>query len=739
MAGLSGTPRKSVKAENLAADVTNGIVLPNIVWDSFNAHVDPRYEFGKFTRWHAKTGVTRIADATNPFSGYSLLFPGTTASANFGKNIHFGEAGIQPGEYVTFGALVNAPAGTFGMSVGFYTSADVLIGSNVTGPNKTFTGTPQIITVGDAQASNQALVPATAAYAKVFLRRASGTSDLTVYTIWGNKGQYLGAMPNPGFVDTFFKTGEQIVWDPFFKYVSPGEDISAQTGWFVPACMQLQPGTNTLGGRTVRFLGTSASTTTGKRIALKDINARVGDTLQFAAIVTSAGPGSWSARAVFQDAARANVGSTFNGTTTAVTSEVPLYTPEMTVPAGATSIVFYISRPSGSSNLDILAMWGAKNGTLSQVPLPSTAPVNIWQSVAEARQNGGAFGRHLLRDWRTAIAKVKTGVGDAVITFIGDSWFERKSIVEPFKNLAQTKWGDAGPGWVDFYFTDQTSAYNMGWTLVKAGTWTGVDSTSAAKGLADAHMSTVDIATPAKLTLASTGNINKIVLHYYKQTGGGDFRWRVDAGAWTTVSTDVVTAGMDFVTISGLSSAAHTLEVEAVVAGSQAITLTGAELIKTGPGVRVNKAGNGGSKVSDWLLMGTTFEASLAQTASNAVVVSLGTNDKTSNIVPETFYADMTTLVGRIRTALPYTTIVLMAPGDTGDVQTYLSQNYAAVMRQVAVETGCVLISIIDEFGTNAEAQARLVMDLLAVGNSRHVTDLGGYVLGSRIFEVLEV
>lgn len=729
-----------VRATGIAASHLNAaaITQPNLVWDAINANTDPRYEWGDKARWHANAALSLVTDATNPFGSKTLRFLGASASANTGKKLWFDDLGLQTGDTLSASVLAKAASGTWGLSIGWYTAAGVEVGTATDGANLTFSGSARTMVVTSGAA------PATAAYALLYIRRTAGTVDLDIYAMWANKGAYLGSMPNPGLVDTYTRRGENIVWDPFNRDATPRENFGAFGPWHQPAALSIVTGVAANpypGGRTLRFLGASVSSVTGKRIPLKDAGLQVGDTVSFAAIVNSAGPGSWSLRCVFQDATRTNVGSSVNGTTTAVTAVTLLKTPAATVPAGATTVLVYMSRPSGTTDLDIYAIWGSKNGMITATPAPSVLPLQVFQDVAELRTNQDTLGLFSLRDWRGAVAKAALAVSGVqpTILSLGDSWEDRNSIHTPFRVGIQARHGDGGPGWVDFFSTDANSAYNDGWTLTKAGTWTGQDAGATAAGLSLSHMSTTDIATPAKLTLASTGVINKIVLQYKKVVGGGTFRWRVDGGAWTTVDTDAA-VGIGLVTISGLSSATHTIEAECTVAGSQGLTLIGASLTRSGNGAIVHKAGNASTKASEWVAVDAVlWEAGVAALAPNLVTILLGTNDKTLNVLPDTFATDLTTLIGRIRVAVPLADIMLMSPADSGDTATYLTQSYEAAMRSVAAANGCAYLSIYHHFGPNADAISRDLMDALGVGNSRHVTTNGGAVIANMKLRALRV
>jgi lysophospholipase L1-like esterase len=253
------------------------------------------------------------------------------------------------------------------------------------------------------------------------------------------------------------------------------------------------------------------------------------------------------------------------------------------------------------------------------------------------------------------------------------------------------------------------------------------------------HFSSTDVATPASFVLTTTRPVTEIRIHSYAQSGGGSFRWRIDGGAWTTVSTDGA-AGLLVTTIGGLSAATHVLNVEATVAGAQGLTMIGADLRLAGLGVRVHKAGNGSSEVLDWVAVdAATWQAGLAALAPNLCIIILGTNDKTAVRVPDAYAANLTILIGRIRAAMPLCDVLLLSPADTGDIKTYPTAAFDAAMRATAAANNCAMVSGYMGLGLNANAIARGLMDPLATGNSRHLTDEGGRVFANLLLHALRV
>lgn len=721
------------------------LVVGDIVWDRYGTDLGPGAAIDGRRRWYPDVATSiwaRVASAANPHGPYVLRYYGTAGNGYVGKAIWLDQAGGAVGQTWTFAIEILAAAGGYSSRIQFFNASNVQQGSDTDSSGVAPGGVVTTIT-------NSAVIPANCVYALILLHRTSGTSDVDINMISGSNTGYLPTAQGPSFGDSAI-TGSvlplpEVVPDPYFQVLNPGESFGGVQTWHIPEALQLvdPDSANPYGGRTVRFLGASVSLVTGIRILLKRIGGALNAEYTFTAVVAGTS-GSYRINTVFQDASNVNIGSPTVGINYVFTSAdtVTLSVPPAAVPATAASVLVFFTRVSGSADLDIYRLSGARGRTAGKATAPNPL---LMQTAAENRMNADTLGRATLTDFDAAIARIEGGVSGAqcVVACIGDSWFERLlstgGIVQALRTLLIAKWGDAGLGWVDFLScaASTTGTYSLGWTLTKAGTWVPDDQTVNSHGVGIGHMTTSDIATPASFTLASGGNVNGMVLQYYKQIGGGTFRHKMDAGGFTTVDTDAA-VGIGTVTYTGLSTAAHTLLAETTVAGSQGLMLIGADLKLDAAGVRVHKIGNGGASSADYTQVDATiWQAGLAALAPNLVIVLLGTNDKTANMVPGTFATNLHTMVSRIRAAVPLASILFVSPADTGDVKTYPMQTFDATMRSQAAADRVAYFGGFARMPLNADSITRGLMDPLATGNSRHLLADGAQLLASALYRFL--
>jgi lysophospholipase L1-like esterase len=519
-----------------------------------------------------------------------------------------------------------------------------------------------------------------------------------------------------------------IMWDPFNTATRPGVSFDNLPRWHQAEELTLiypdtaNPyGTATAGG-TLRFANAS-STVAGKYLWKSELGLATSDviSLQMRARAAS-GTFTLACRAYNRAGTALGAGLT-EGTGVTFSGTADFLTVSFTVPASTEYIFVGPHRTSGSAvDLDIFALWGNRGVYTGSTPGPTVALPSTIAAVPRV------WGQHLLRDWRAALGKVRNASAgaQAVMVCLGDSWTERDDIWAPVRAALQTAYGDAGVGYVSATADGATRV--DGWSHSRAGTWTDTDTGATALSVNLYKAVSTDTATPASITVASTGSrgVQTFKIHYYQQSGGGSFRYQVDGGAFTTVNTDNVSASVQTTTITGLSNADHTLKVEVTVAGSAGVTLLGVGLLKTGNGVRVARAGNAGSTVTDWITIGATpWEAALAALAPNLVTILLGTNDKTGNLTMNTYATGLGTLIDRIRAAMPRADILVLTPVDTGDTATYVMSDYVVEARRVAQTKNVALLNLYEFFDTFANNNARALMDATDV-SGRHLSADGG-------------
>ncbi len=291
------------------------------------------------------------------------------------------------------------------------------------------------------------------------------------------------------------------------------------------------------------------------------------------------------------------------------------------------------------------------------VPAPSTDPrFNI---VTEGRSN--------LTNFSASV----TG-GYSKIILVGDSWMDLDDIPARFRSSLQTEYGDGGIGYWTFCNTLGNQDARVT-SVSRTGTWTETGSTGY--GIDASHVTAT-----AAASINFTGTFDNLTIHYRQVSGGGSFRYRVDAGSWTAVDTNGATA-YGTSTISGLADAAHAVNIEWV---SGTVVVFGAYMTSGSTGIVVNRCGHTG--ITTGLLSGVdgaNWTAAATSLDPDLAIITLGTNDQTNNVTPATYISNMATIIGRLPAGCD---VVVAMPADTirkwstSGATTYGIYDYAEAM-----------------------------------------------------------
>lgn len=523
-----------------------------------------------------------------------------------------------------------------------------------------------------------------------------------------------------------------IVWDPFNVASDPAVDFGARRRWWRSVALSVvDDATNPFGAQSLEFAygapgGPPLSPdVAGKLIYCDEIGAQEGDQVDLN-LMASAASGNFQIAVYTYDATGAFTHD-YYGTSTAFSGSSQTLNYTLTIPADTKFFGFTLRRASGTATGLIQAMWGRR---LDGIVAQATPGISIVDAYAATERVAPAdfVNRHALRDWHGKIADIEQGTSTtAVACVFGDSWVQELGITYYLRRWAQAKWGDAGVGWINFSLLPAT--YDVGVTYSTTGTWTTVDETSGQLYAIDlSHLSTTD----AAATLTFAGVASTIVLHWYGVTSAGTFEYRVDGGSYTAVNTSTST-GYQTTTIGSLSDASHTIDIRIASAGN-GVRLLGAELQRAAPGVRIHKMGNGGSETADWVAADSTnWDTAITAFAPNLCVILLGTNDQASDTAPDTYGANLETMIDRIRAAMPNCDVLLWSSSDNPrTTYHYRMSDYAAAMRTVAINRGVAFFDGYRCLGDYATADDRgLYRDII------HPNTTGYRVLANAVIDRL--
>lgn len=667
---------------------------PNIVFDALNTDLDFNDEWGDKIHWYGSiANVSIVTDVANPFAGRTMRIGiGSTIG---GKICYFSETGLRVGDTVTFKALIFAAAGSYVLATRQVDAAGTFVGAQVGGTTTSPAGVATLISV------TITLSEATAVGVYLYIVRASGTSIVDVYAMWGGVGS-VADTPTVGIapysttiaMDAAAVAARQalnIVWDSFNADLAVGDEWGGGNHWQSASNLSLidPDAANPYSGRTLRV----SSTLGGKRIYFDESGLLANDVVTFRAkVYSAAGTYQLSARPI--DAAGTLIGTQANGASHVFSGDTYTLEVSITLSVALTAgVSVYLVRSAGSGTANIYAMWGGL-GDIGDVPSlgPNVYAGSNAVTLPAFPTATSEYGRHYLKYWQLALAQVQEAVSGAVATvaFIGDSWVQNERIGAPLRTWLQAQYGNAGPGYVGIGNSHGAPTV-AGMTFTRTGTWTDSDQVAGSRGVDIAHADTTDISTPGKVVIV--GVFTDADIHYMAQVDGGSFRWRIDAGSWSTVSTAAGAEAHAVEAITGLSNASHTLTIECTVAGTAGIRMLGVDCKINANGVRLHRVGNGGATGIDYTdVDATIWQASLTQLNPDLSIILLGTNDHNLEYAPSAFAVTIDTMIDRIRAAVPTCDVLLLTPALNGLSKAYSLSQYVDELRDMAVADSCAAL-----------------------------------------------
>lgn len=547
--------------------------------------------------------------------------------------------------------------------------------------------------------------------------------------------------------------GPQMIggFDPLFRvfsapdtsvYSSTKEDDAGR--WYSESALSLiDDSANPYGTRTLRW-DPAVVATGGISFLLTQTDLASGDIVSFGVLATI--PSTVTARLVVtqRDSGGGSLASNSSSYVAGTDAKEYRTVAAIAIDPATVKIEVYLQKNAGTATVDIYGIFGTYGYALYQNDVEEYGRRSRYDIAEMARRGNGdpaVVNPGRLTSWLAALAGIYEGESGAKarLAIIGDSITNDPK--RGIRQLAARLWADGlangGLGFYSAYASQYLADSSWNWqtkqgSRTRTGTWTErvPGSTPAARGLD---------CTEAE----STANTNKYTdvmtatdatLHYLARNGGGQFRWQVDSGGWTTVDTD--NSGADTwskVEITGLSSASHTFEWEALEAG---VIFLGWEYYdNVGDDVVVHKLGHGGAKTTEWRQLAQTaiWQDALANLAPDAVLIHLGTNENQSAVASTIYRGYMNDIIDAVQTALPNADVGLVVPYNT---YPSISANRFATtrrwIRQLAVERGLFCIDLSEYMHDVAHQTALGVME-----DTIHIDNVGGAIVGKVYFDAL--
>ncbi|WP_158942746.1 GDSL-type esterase/lipase family protein [Granulicella sp. S190] len=295
-----------------------------------------------------------------------------------------------------------------------------------------------------------------------------------------------------------------------------------------------------------------------------------------------------------------------------------------------------------------------------------------------------------------ALRNLSTGPNkrDVRIVHYGDSPTTADLITGDARDLLQERFGNAGPGFI--LIAKPWAWYGHHGVEVSGDGWK-IDTAVGSMREADYGLGGAIFTGPVGATSTihlSAHDSTSIEVEYLAEPNGGNLEVIADGAPAGTVQTAAETRQN---AAASVPLPLGTKKVELHVTGST-VQLFGVAFSRDNPGLTYDSIGlNGASTtVMSRAFNPVTFAVSLAHRNPDLVVINYGTNESSFPAYVEKQYEpELIRAIGRVRSALPNASILIMSPMDRGErsgdqISTMRAiPEIVAIQQRVAQQTGC--------------------------------------------------
>ena len=314
-----------------------------------------------------------------------------------------------------------------------------------------------------------------------------------------------------------------------------------------------------------------------------------------------------------------------------------------------------------------------------------------------------------LNHFFAALRDLQTGQSRSTVRIVhyGDSPTTADLITGDARDLLQERFGNAGPGFVliakpwAWYSHHGVDVSGTGWKID-----TAVGSMREANYGIGGAIFTGPVGATSTIHLTAHDSTS-IEVQYLEEPGGGNLDIIADAAPVGTVSTAGDTKQNN---AASIPLPPGTRQVKLTVSGSP-VQVFGVVFGRDDRGLTYDSIGlNGASTtVMSRAFNPTTFSAALAHRNPDLVVINYGTNESSfPSYVEKQYEPELIRAIGRVRAALPNTSILIMSPMDRGErtgadsISTMRAiPEIVAIQQRVADRTGCGFFNTYQAMGGN--------------------------------------
>lgn len=304
--------------------------------------------------------------------------------------------------------------------------------------------------------------------------------------------------------------------------------------------------------------------------------------------------------------------------------------------------------------------------------------------------------------WRSKIAAVRAGTGQAKLLCVGDSTTigYQATVAQSYPSKLVAALADYIPA-AKGLAIPVTDASDPRW---ETASWVMVTSF----GWGDGRAYVADNNTKGTLAFTPGIECDTFDVYLFGSGGYGTVSVNIDGGAATTLNTATLAGTPGKVTVTAAPGSSHVVNITNTSAAAPVAVLGVDAYLSTTPKVRVGNAGKSGSTTAQWgdaqgVTSGSGSSACIRAYAPDLTLVMLGINDSIAGVTEATWTANITKTINAGKAS---GSVILMSTVPSGPSVTTAGQiAYRNASLALAKTLGVGYIDVYARFGSYATAQ----------------------------------
>lgn len=242
----------------------------------------------------------------------------------------------------------------------------------------------------------------------------------------------------------------------------------------------------------------------------------------------------------------------------------------------------------------------------------------------------------------------------------------------------------------------------------------------------------------ALITVSSKVLLNNMTIIYERHAGAGSFRYRVNGGAWTTVSDENAAEDIGSVVVNVESAGDNiALDIEPLKDGQVFCGVVG-HRNGTGNVLTMHKVGSSGT-TADYFAHNLLWGQSIKLLEPKGAIIMFGTNEMDGNVNPADMKKNIQHIIDQLKQAQPNCDIMIMCPPETlyenEEPRKYKIVNYADMLFRLALANHAAFIDFAKVFPHFS--QASIDADIMS-SDRKHPGDAGSELMAETIFKAFK-